>query len=41
MQSTQIKIISEEHTLKPRPRAKVNEYVPNALDDNKENIESK
>ena len=31
---TQRKIISEEHVLKPKLRAKVNEHVPNTAEDN-------
>ena len=40
-QSTQSKMISEEHVLKPRLREKDNEHVPNVLDDNKVIAESK
>ena len=41
LQRAQRNMVSKEHVLKPRLRAKENEYVPNEVDNNKVIIESK
>ena len=41
VQSVQRKMISEEHSIKQRLKAKKNEHVPNEVDNNKGIIERK